>query len=193
MTARGRDLAERCFALARSTTFAGERETAVARGTAIAAKAGLSLDLFDIPGRARDRTRRDNETFDDVYQSGRYHRDGAFDWTAYQDDLERSLQPGERFVRRAEAAPAHYTAADVHAAMAALKAAMARQAAAAGAGDDETIYDARRRNFDQAAAKARARDERRSSMEEIWNSVAQDMAARWDDAMRDAVVGTGEA
>lgn len=47
--------AERCFALARSTTFAGERESAIARGTAIAKKAGLDLDYFDIPGRKRER------------------------------------------------------------------------------------------------------------------------------------------
>lgn len=43
--------AERCFSVARSTTFDGERDAAIARGTAIAEKAGLSLDLFDIPGR----------------------------------------------------------------------------------------------------------------------------------------------
>jgi hypothetical protein len=45
--------AERCFALARSTTFHGERDAAVRKGTKIATDAGLSLDLFDIPGRAR--------------------------------------------------------------------------------------------------------------------------------------------
>lgn len=58
MPERARRLAERCFALARSTTFTGEREAAIARGTAIASKAGLSLDLFDIPGRARPAPRR---------------------------------------------------------------------------------------------------------------------------------------
>lgn len=52
--ARARQLAERCFALARSTTFAGERDAAIGRGTAIAEKVGLSLDLFDIPGRVRE-------------------------------------------------------------------------------------------------------------------------------------------
>lgn len=31
----------------------GERDAAVNRGTAIAEKAGLSLDLFDVPGRFR--------------------------------------------------------------------------------------------------------------------------------------------
>ncbi len=51
------DLAERCFALARSTTFDGERVNAIARGVAIAEKAGLPLDRFDIPGRPRPRRR----------------------------------------------------------------------------------------------------------------------------------------
>jgi hypothetical protein len=45
--------AERCFALARSTSFPGERDTAIARGIAILEKAGLRLDAFDIPGRPR--------------------------------------------------------------------------------------------------------------------------------------------
>jgi hypothetical protein len=48
-----RSTAEACFALARSSTFAGEREAAIARGIAIAEGAGLSLDGFDIPGRTR--------------------------------------------------------------------------------------------------------------------------------------------
>lgn len=45
--------AERCSAIARSTAFAGERANAIAQGTRIAEAAGLSLDLFDIPGRQR--------------------------------------------------------------------------------------------------------------------------------------------
>lgn len=48
-----RQRAERCFALARSTTFEGERDAAIARGIAVAEKAGLNLDTFDIPGRKR--------------------------------------------------------------------------------------------------------------------------------------------
>lgn len=44
--------AERCFALARSTTFPAERDTAIARGVGIAEAAGIDLDRFDIPGRA---------------------------------------------------------------------------------------------------------------------------------------------
>jgi hypothetical protein len=51
VTLAARQRAERCFALARSTTFPAERDNAVRRGTEIAERAGLSLDLFDIPGR----------------------------------------------------------------------------------------------------------------------------------------------
>ena len=53
MTAAARTRAKRCFALARSTPFPAERTSAIARGEAICAKAGLSLDDFDIPGRLR--------------------------------------------------------------------------------------------------------------------------------------------
>jgi len=58
MTTTARDRAERCFALARSTTFDGERANAIAQGTRIAETAGLSLDDFDIPGRVRQRRRQ---------------------------------------------------------------------------------------------------------------------------------------
>lgn len=44
-------LAEKCFEIARSTRFAGERASAISRGIAIAEKAHLRLDLFSIPGR----------------------------------------------------------------------------------------------------------------------------------------------
>lgn len=47
--------ARKCFALARSTTHAGERDAAVSRGLAILERAGLNPDDFDIPGRARKR------------------------------------------------------------------------------------------------------------------------------------------
>ena len=43
-------LAAKCFDIARSTQFPGERAAAISRGIAIAEKAGLRLDLFDIPG-----------------------------------------------------------------------------------------------------------------------------------------------
>ena len=48
-----REKAAACFAKARSTTSEHERDNAVTLGTRIAQAAGLSLDLFDIPGRAR--------------------------------------------------------------------------------------------------------------------------------------------
>jgi len=53
MNADARRKAERCFAVARSTTFDGERANAIAQGTKIAQAAGLSLDLFDIPGQVK--------------------------------------------------------------------------------------------------------------------------------------------
>lgn len=51
MATTPREKAKRCFALARSTTFAGEREAAISRGVAICEAASLDLDEFDIPGR----------------------------------------------------------------------------------------------------------------------------------------------
>lgn len=53
MTENARRRAESCFALARSSTFPAEIETAIARGKAIASAAGLDLGLFDIPGEER--------------------------------------------------------------------------------------------------------------------------------------------
>jgi hypothetical protein len=53
VTSSARDKAERCFALARSTTFPAERATAINRGTRIAQAAHLDLDTFDIPGRIK--------------------------------------------------------------------------------------------------------------------------------------------
>lgn len=89
--------AGRCFALARSTTFAGERESAIRRGTEIAEKAGISLDEFDIPGRVRSAPRRDPFGFG-------FERTG-FDGTNFRygrttvaaDDLMRALN--EAFTR----------------------------------------------------------------------------------------------
>lgn len=46
-------LAAKCFEIARSTRHDGERANAISRGIAIAEKAGLRIDLFDIPGRDR--------------------------------------------------------------------------------------------------------------------------------------------
>ncbi|QXT34302.1 hypothetical protein KV697_10695 [Sphingomonas sanguinis] len=74
--------ADRCFALARSTTFPAERETAIARGTAVAEAAGISLDRFDIPGRERAQPRMafrsqpapDDYSVDDIGDLMRAHR-----------------------------------------------------------------------------------------------------------------------
>jgi len=45
--------AERCFALARSTTFEAEREAAIRKGLAICERAGLDASAFEIPGRMK--------------------------------------------------------------------------------------------------------------------------------------------
>lgn len=42
--------AEKCFEIARSTRFRGEREAAISRGVWIAKRSGLKLELFNIPG-----------------------------------------------------------------------------------------------------------------------------------------------
>lgn len=55
MNEGARRRAEACFAVARSSTFVGERAAAISRGEAIAKAAGLPLDGFDIPGRDRSR------------------------------------------------------------------------------------------------------------------------------------------
>lgn len=55
VTDSARRRAEACFAVARSATIPGERAAAIDRGTALAERAGLSLDLFEIPGRSRAR------------------------------------------------------------------------------------------------------------------------------------------
>jgi hypothetical protein len=102
---RARERAEGCFALARSTTFAPEREAAIARGKQIADKAGIPLELFDIPGETRtppaSRFRDDlftkprspfyagtwtREDLDDVLRHFREQMDEAERYTA---DLDR--------------------------------------------------------------------------------------------------------
>lgn len=134
MTARAFTRAERCFALARSTSFAGERSSAVARGTAIAEQAGLSLDLFDIPGRVREAPRIVRSRAPESYE----HQDVRDITAAFRAHMN-----------------------GVAGAMESFYATMDRRAAETGAADGETVYDARRRNFDAAAAQARVRDEAR--------------------------------
>jgi hypothetical protein len=168
MNARRR--AEGCFALARSTTHAPERETAIAIGISIADAAGLDLDDFNIPGRSPAARR--------AAASGAGEPQGhPFDWTAYQAELAERVRanPAPRFGRHASPA-GQYTRENlrevtgafqahmrgVNSPLRDFEAALQRRARETGARDDETVYDAQRRNFDEAAARARARDEARS-------------------------------
>jgi len=128
MTARARQLAESCFAVARSTTHAGERQNAIGRGEAICRKHGFSLDDFDIPGRRPRAAPRPETSF--RFAAGSFEGGG--------DELTDFLRAFESLKRSFDAA-----------------------AARAGAAEDETPYDARRRNFDRETAAAAERDRRR--------------------------------
>ena len=86
MTTAARTKAERCFALARSTAFPGEREAAISRGVAIAQKAGLDLDRFDIPGRSQ-RTRSVASSFDCA----------AFSMQDFAEECYQALRATRRF------------------------------------------------------------------------------------------------
>lgn len=105
MASNARDKAERCFALARSTSFSGERDNAIAQGTRIAEGAGLSLDLFDIPGRERKAAPKSEATFSGFWHEPPNHfsagrrssyseqaaRDSAFrdSWDYMAEELKR--------------------------------------------------------------------------------------------------------
>lgn len=119
-------LAAKCFEIARSSTYAGERANAISRGTMIAKRAGLRLELFDIPGRD-------------------------------QDQLHAALRDVE--------ATLHRWSAELQ--------------AAAG----ETLYDARRRAFDDAIRAAAERDQangRRSAAPPDLESLRRaDLRDRW--------------
>lgn len=132
MSARSK--AERCFALARSTTFAAERDTAIARGIAIAERAGLDLDTFDIPGRQRAAPRFGHYRAPPSY-SGADLRETMAAFNGHMAGVGAAMRSFEETIRRREA--------EVR------------------ARENETVYDALRRNFDAAAAAARARDEAR--------------------------------
>jgi hypothetical protein len=97
MSLAARKRAERCFALARSTTFAPERDNAVRMGTKIAEDAGLDLDSFDIPGRQRA-TRKPGEGVH-YSTSGR-----SFTTAEFEAALEATLElvrAGQRAQREA--------------------------------------------------------------------------------------------
>ena len=79
MTDSARRRAEACFAVARSATIPGERDAALNRGKAIAEAAGLDLDLFDIPGRAKTRSAsnvRQSDFADALFTGGSFARPG---------------------------------------------------------------------------------------------------------------------
>ncbi len=127
--------AERCFALARSTTFVPERDTAIARGLAIAEAAGLNLDAFDIPGRAKTRRTATFRPTNINRPSGRAPKEYSVDeigdlMRAHLDRMMDAIIEAEFF---------------------------------AGAAPGESAYDARRRNFDAACAAAKARDAAREA------------------------------
>lgn len=104
MASNARDKAERCFALARSTSFAGERDNAIAQGTRIAEGANLSLDLFDIPGRPRKadpKPEARGQRGPDMGGSSYYRPFGfGFDTTGTADDLSEAFRKMAEDIRR---------------------------------------------------------------------------------------------
>lgn len=155
---RAARLAERCFAVARSTTFAAERETAIARGVAIVEAAGLSLDDFDVPGRHRASR-----------AAGTASHPVPFDQAAWEAELARHVElmrataikvPRQRSpdsisvheIRALKAGLDRHTRG-LSGSLEELYATLARRGAEVGAGADETVYDARRRNFEQATRR----------------------------------------
>jgi len=142
MKTDARTRAKRCFALARSTTFPAESATAIERGIRVAEAAGEDLDSFDIPGRTPRAPRL----------TGIRPLP-----TAEREAIMRRQRP---YMAAAELREQLDTVA---VALDQLRATMAAQAAAVGAAPDETIHDARLRNFHRAAAEARVRDARREA------------------------------
>ncbi len=146
--------AERCFALARSTTFDGERETAIAMGMRIASAAGLDLDAFEIPGRRRakkgggscrqcGRLRGECLYCDPCHdcappcdkRTGRpfafYTSEAGqpFDSVSFQEELDRWVAGGRQEApppmwERGDKAPRFYTSAHLREAMTRFQAAM---------------------------------------------------------------------
>lgn len=91
MTRDPRQTAEACFAVARrATTTPGEREAAINRGKAIAERAGLDLDSFDIPGRSRSRAQREDDLLD------RLNGSSAYGYFVAETSLERAFRDLER-------------------------------------------------------------------------------------------------
>ncbi|KQN37033.1 hypothetical protein ASG37_05065 [Sphingomonas sp. Leaf407] len=141
--------ARSCFTLARSSTFAGERDAAIARGILMAEKAGLSLDGFDIPGRVRQ-------------------RQTASSTTANRPGIAERMRGSESDFREAIR-----EAADTR----------RRWAEELRVGDDESIYDAKRRAFNEATAAAAERDSaagrRASDLPDRAELRLHDLRERW--------------
>lgn len=146
--ARARKLAEQCFKVARSTTFDGERTAAITRGEAIATRAGLSLDSFDIPGRVKPKPEPQYNRPDDIAEMLRRAKGTRDDWG--RDDWYASARKG---------------------AFADLAATMRRKAAEAGARPGETVYEARRRAFEEATATPDSELHRRIDLATRWPSI----------------------
>lgn len=166
--ARARKLAEQCFNVARSTSFEGERTAAIARGEAIAARAGLSLDSFDIPGREKAKAEAPK-----AHRGTAYYTGGPFGSGARFDDLHVDI---DEMLRRAKATRTEWNR-DPHyrsyreRAFDDLSGAMDRAAREAGARPDETVYDARRRAFDEATTTPNSEGLRRFDLKNRWPSI----------------------
>lgn len=177
MSGDARKRAERCFALARSTTFEGERKNAVAMGTRIAEEAGLSLDLFDIPGRARPEPMQPppaSRYREDLFKRGRSPFSDGQGWNP--DDLRDVMARYRDQMAKAEAVARQQAAqqrADARA-QEGLREARAEAMRRTGAQPDETPYDAQRRNFEAATADAKRRDDlkaKRAKVDEAVNDI----------------------
>ncbi|WP_230772067.1 hypothetical protein [Sphingomonas sp. Leaf4] len=140
--------ARSCFALAESSTFAGERDAAISRGIAVAEKAGLSLDAFNIPGRARQRRASTSTT---ANRPGIAERMRGSD-SDYRTAMREAAETRRRWADELRAA------------------------------DDESIYDAKRRAFDEATAEAAERDcaaGRRAGVPDREHLRQRDLRDRW--------------
>lgn len=99
------------FAKAHSTTSPHERDNAVTLGTRLAEKAGLSLDLFDVPGRMYTHTFRNDPSYT---VHGSYSGDDmAAAFVAMTEALQRAraaAEAVERATANARAQQAAYRA-----------------------------------------------------------------------------------
>jgi hypothetical protein len=85
-----REKAEACYAMARSTTHAAERETAIGRGDAIVTKHSLDPASFDVPGRARPKAAPGPRPF---MRDSMFEREASGFWTTVTtEEVQRMLQ-----------------------------------------------------------------------------------------------------